>query len=627
MAIQQALEIFYNYSKLIEIINKINDGKKLTANERKIIINRFNSHSIVKDLRTETEKLASISEILKSNKFFLMEAFEHSIHAIDFLLAEENRYDFHEFEQFEAPLKQTLKQYVHQFLSLSRTRFEADLEGRSIQQQENIIKYYIQSITQLMNTHSEILSSEKILDLSRIKLANIVLTGLDLRKVYFGNNRIDGCDFSNSLVKPEQLQYVKSLSKVSLDTELKQQIIDLRFQQNLSLLNEVKKIISITRDAIDSLNYFYLLCDIKKAEDIQTILQTVSDVHLKHLAYMILNTIQINLLPNEHEYSAMMLCHNREKIFTSSNEEIYQMLNTMLIARNYNVPREVISTSLDQKFYGLYNAISDTNLAIGDVEALFEEFDSAQKEILIPLIADIKICRKAGLADQEENCRKCDFDKMADFFLALNDDPDLALEMNATDRLGGIIKIARELKIPIDLQSVDLSKVDFNNIDITSVDILLTDEQEAKYFRAEHIRQKYKPFFDATKAGNIEEIKLILANGRYNIDTRDEAGRTALMHACFYNHFEMAKLLIEEYGAKIDILTNSGWNLIQGLSRVKEEEGYHSTDTLKIIDYLVSRNIPLDVHSIAELGDVRTLARFSRHELESFDIVGHAVIQ
>ena len=72
----------------------------------------------------------------------------------------------------------------------------------------------------------------------------------------------------------------------------------------------------------------------------------------------------------------------------------------------------------------------------------------------------------------------------------------------------------------------------------------------------EHAEKRYESLFEAAKAGDLAEVKRLIAEGA-DVNVKDEDGETALYKATGYNHKDIAKLLIEE-GADVNVKDEDG---------------------------------------------------------------------
>ncbi len=73
-----------------------------------------------------------------------------------------------------------------------------------------------------------------------------------------------------------------------------------------------------------------------------------------------------------------------------------------------------------------------------------------------------------------------------------------------------------------------------------------------------------KEFFDAIRAGDVSQLRVLLKSNPDWLNAKDERGSTPLLLTTYYGHLEAAKFLLDE-GAPVDEQDSSGNTALMGV--------------------------------------------------------------
>ncbi|XP_046584478.1 ankyrin repeat and KH domain-containing protein mask-like isoform X3 [Haliotis rubra] len=112
-----------------------------------------------------------------------------------------------------------------------------------------------------------------------------------------------------------------------------------------------------------------------------------------------------------------------------------------------------------------------------------------------------------------------------------------------------------------------------------------------------------RDLYSACGAGDLETVKLILAAGHVDINTRGKYSRTPVMEAALRGHSDVVEFLVGR-GADVSLVSSSGDNVLHWACY-----GGH-LETVKLI---VSRNL-VDINARGKYGTAADVARLWRHQ-------------
>ncbi|MBA8667808.1 ankyrin repeat domain-containing protein [Holosporaceae bacterium 'Namur'] len=381
------------------------------------------------------------------------------------------------------------------------------------------------------------------------------------------------------------------------------EVLAQRYKLCLDVLNNIREQIEDARVKIDYIDDLYLLSfqeqEMEGRDAIDVINKRLSglvDQRIKNLAYFVMTSNQINLLPEEHANSFAKISYNTEEIYNSTNQRIIRMVEEMLKERGYSLPEDVISFVIFNKLYQLYNAIADSSQTIGDVEGIVEELDEERGEKIRRNIDILKNLRKENLRDENDVKSYHDLKSIENHKKHLNDSEDIAIGAGATDRLEVILDIAKESKQEVDLRDIDLANIDFKRIDFSELGIklLLTVEQENKYLSMEQRQQRYSVLFERASNGDVEGVEEALSRG-LNINTGGEYKKTALVYACEAGRYGVVRWLVER-GADVKVLSQGERSLLMHVcSATVSNEVNKKEERVKVINYLIEQGADINL--------------------------------
>jgi hypothetical protein len=254
------------------------------------------------------------------------------------------------------------------------------------------------------------------------------------------------------------------------------------------------------RLAIDCLHYYFLfVCE--SQDDVATLGTTLRHLptpSLKMVVFLLMNDAFINLLPDNHPLAPLQINDHRDLVFDSevSAQQCVDMIFAMLAARNYVLPAEMLSVSIDAKLYSLYNAIDDRKLTLADLLMLGSDgvglehentlcedeedntSDSCErKNLLIATVDRLQALRHQYIADRKSNEKFHDMARVGYFLLALNSPADPSLGMNSTERLIGALRLSIQHDAVIDIRACDVSNVDMHALNFENAKVLIAKEQ------------------------------------------------------------------------------------------------------------------------------------------------------
>jgi hypothetical protein len=251
------------------------------------------------------------------------------------------------------------------------------------------------------------------------------------------------------------------------------------------------------RLAIDCLHYYYLfVCETK--EDVSTLPETLCRLpleSLKMVIFLLMNDAFINLIPDEEELAASQINDHRDIIFYPEvgPPRCVEMIFVMLAARNFALPAEMLSVSIDAKLYSLYNAIDDRKLTLQDLLQLgaedigisdgSEDMDDRpdRKRLMEQTVQRLLQLRQQFIADRKSNEKFHDKARIGYFLQSLSSPPDPSLGMNSTERLIGAIRLSIQHNELVDLRSCDLRSVDMPAVSFEKAKVLMTRDQVRSY--------------------------------------------------------------------------------------------------------------------------------------------------
>ena len=261
------------------------------------------------------------------------------------------------------------------------------------------------------------------------------------------------------------------------------------------------------RLAIDCLHYYNLfICE--SESDMQVLSDTLHHLPmqpLKMVVFLLMNDAFINLLPDDHMYAPSNVNDVRDLVFGPSvdHQKCVEMIMEMLSARNYVLPAEMLSVSIDAKVYSLYNAIDDRKMTMVDLLQLglddcgsiasnsADSPSSSSKTAeraseLKTAIDKLKEKRENYIADRSHNEQFHDLARIGYFLLAIESPIDPSLGMNGTERFLGALRLSLQHNSILDVRGVDLKPVDFTHtsINFEGSRVLITPEQVRIIVRA-----------------------------------------------------------------------------------------------------------------------------------------------
>ena len=383
------------------------------------------------------------------------------------------------------------------------------------------------------------------------------------------------------------------------------------------------------KNSLDCLLNFFLFACVKEF-DIPITVRPLSLEDLRRTTFSLMNDQDINAIPEDEEMSYIWMNENRIEVFQKTHEELCNMLQRMLQARNYYLPEEVLSLSIDRKTYNFEEEISSSKIYMEDMQKNFiyiqvkSEHGRITVEHLNERIIHIKQ-RQAEILEERKLRRDENNIYRRNVYLGqLNAELDPVLKQGPTERLSEVMKLSRGKKqyAVVDLRFTDVSRVNFDKIDFTNVYSQLTIEQERLYLTPSNRFQRYTLLYEFARTGNIDDLDCLVSECVLDINVQDERGTTALMHACIFKQENMVKHLIEKYKAKHDIKTPTGWDVISTLCSVRDADAPGKVDAIsrRIAEFLIEKaGAKISVHNAARIGRVDLLKTFSKKELHSID--------
>ena len=461
------------------------------------------------------------------------------------------------------------------------------------------------STSRVLTTGTVVVAEKKkqVIDLSNCYIESVDLGELNLLNVFFGTNKVTHCNFLFSQITADQLCAVKGISEAILGEDLKYQLIQFKYDENIKILNEMKRIIQEAKDTLRCLKYFpRLLCpplSLPSSTSTSTTTETtvassvspsvleneiikgLEDIplnDLRRIFLMIFTDNKINPLEYGDRYNPTWIVEHEQELY---NDTIYNKDNLLNIIkllykqRHYYLPEEVIALSMDQKIINCTFSIDSPLLYITDIQSSFSFFPMNMIEELTNIINNINELKEICRIEHKDLRQENELQRIRIFSNNLNDRIDHLLGYGPTDRLQHLLEIVRGTKIILDLRNIDLSNVNFmSNINLSDVYISITKEQETKYLTKEHIEQRYSLLYTLVQRDTttIDDLDYLLMNCHLDVnrpELPDSVCRTVLMHACFLKRMDLVVHLVEKYGARHDIKTKTGWDVISQLCSMR----------------------------------------------------------
>lgn len=131
--------------------------------------------------------------------------------------------------------------------------------------------------------------------------------------------------------------------------------------------------------------------------------------------------------------------------------------------------------------------------------------------------------------------------------------------------------------------------------------VIITVKQFNELFTAEQRFKRLNLFNQAIKIGNFKEVKIWFEAG-IDVNAKDEAGRTPLAYAVFYEQLEIVKFLLSK---NADPYTRSGMSETTHIDTIYAKENYIDSPNLQsILSELSKAGLKPNLHQLISIGDM-----------------------
>jgi ankyrin repeat protein len=341
-------------------------------------------------------------------------------------------------------------------------------------------------------------------------------------------------------------------------------------------------------------------------------------------------------------WSYLWVNEHRLKVFSLDRPRLYEALQFMLVARDFILPEEVLSLSIDRKTYNFEEEISSSKLFLQEVQRVMSWLSPVTHDEVLALsslqdnIQRLLTLQAMVLSERSQRRDENNVFRRNIYLATLNADEDVALRQGPTERLAEVMRLSR---VPIfltstaqplyeslatrrpyivDLQFTDLSRVDFSKIDFTGVYSIVTKDQEFRFLSEANRHQRYALLYEFARTGDADSLSHLVCECNLDVNVCDPRGTSALMHACIARQALTAKQLVAQHNARVDTLTPSGWDVVSTLCAVRDPHtGEMDRVSREIAEFLVSEaKAKVSVHNAARLGSLQRLKKFSLKELQ-----------
>lgn len=551
----------------------------------------------------------NVMSFAKKNPFLLIGELDYLLRII---------VDFH-----DAPILpdisnlQLARDTAKELFQMRQRRFVKDMAGRTSEERSSVSRTHITKCNDLKQYLDGM-----ILDFTTVDATDLDFTGLDVSSLQFGRNSVSGSNFCQTNIRLDQLRDVQSFLDCHFDSEFQQLFLDARELDCQETLRSVTASLEEAAIFHRSMDSYYLLASHSGEFDLTTLLAETSDEELRCMTFMLMNDRTINLLPEDGEFSYEWCSERRDIIMTMPRDALFDLLRRMLQHRQYYLPSEVLSHAIDHKLYMLQFSMDQLKQQLQYYAASISSFpDPIIRTSLQQQFSDLR--RRVHTMNETLESARTDNNRLRiQLFLANLQAPvDPELGYGPTDRLIECLNLAKLIPNTIvDLNGKDLSGIDFSRIEVSSGAWLsVSMEDEIRFLPEKLIQQRYAIMYEHARTGALEVLHRYIVDGNLDVN-RQEVGslRTALSYACGNGHFTVARMLIDQHHARLDLKTAHQWTIMDFLASAA---GVSTTDNfnegVEFLHYLLGKGLVLTVHQAAEIGDLETLRAFSMDELKS----------
>lgn len=587
-----------NQDEVVSVINYLYDALKSTPqfyrlSEIKKIYGHEPPHKLLKNLKPLVE--SAFDDI----SYGILQKLKIRIQRLNINLLVEAR-DRSQFEtianEFREKAGKFVRAYKENLANKLQTLYaqEVTSEGRN-----RIFRMMIESQNQLIESWRESLPlNEQYIDVRRLMLSDLSLAGLDLQRVRFENNQSNQVDLREISCNPEQFITVFGLAQQKIDEKLLEQILSAKVKHLTEKLTTAIELLEHSALMVNALEEFgHLRC----RGDLP-LLDNMSDVMLRTVASLALQSFYINTLNDKHPASHAKIASEATKLENVALDEIKNMLIALLEHRKRILLEDIIAFTQQQKIVLVFESISYLGDLISELTIIHDDLPLNYDTEASNLLQRVTMQYRELKAKKNPLIAKYQQELINNLLFCLNEPPDEQLSMTPGLRLEAAMNTAKgRPHLSIDLRAFDITTLPIpKDMQIDDVCLLINPAQEPS-LPFSWQRQRYAPVLAAIIAGDVEKLSLILKNNRtLDINHQDEAGRTPLMTACVENQPAVVRFLLAN-GADCHILTKNGWNIFEGVARLGLQE---------VAMILLEYGAPPDFWSLIHLGK-------KEHEIES----------
>ncbi len=502
----------------------------------------------------------------------------------------------------------TRKNITNEYANTHRQRLIYESNGRNLSDRSYFLKQYILDMNRLIDEESQFLDNKhRHIDLKMFDLKYVDLSGLELRRVVFETSQdiiadaknMTGVCLENTRITFQQLLYVRGFSRIrGLDpktiSELEKSLVEIllkRIEENL-------KEIACCEVSLNEVSHLSCLICQGEIPD----LSDLSDDILASVIFFALMSVYINPLSHSHPISYTQLS-KRNNFYEQTREFQETALKAMLEARDFILPAEIVTYVQLQKA-SLINARGTVSEGDSIIEDRLNELSKTSKVLIQDRLTFLKEKRKELKSKGNSLQNRLEQNYINTTLVNLYANPDRHMPLTPLQRLENVLEALRGKLILLDFTGIDLTCIDsseFKQLNFTDVLILFTYEQE-KMLTQNQKTQRCHRFFQTIKEADLEKIKVLLDTG-IDINMFDEAGRNALMTACFIQYDGNVKTIIQHLikkGADLHAETESGWKLIESVCRIK-------SPPVAVVRTLMGSGATIDFFSAIYLGQIDIL--------------------
>ena len=502
---------------------------------------------------------------------------------------------------------QLIEQYQQQRREVRVTYWKEDhqqlkesLRDQTSRLKGPIIEQHVDYALERLVKWQEDLGDYAFIDLRQLDLSNVCLNKIDFTWLKLDGSNMKNATIVDSNITGDQLCGIHGFSSIrGLDTQIIEKAQTALGEQLLKRLDMAYQQRDNVRQLVSQLD------QLPNGVQSMPSMVKLSSEQLHQLAFLILASSSINILPDNHELCLILSgelnprLNNLDAFMQLTDKQVTDALEMLLKLYGGKLPPEKINLLRCQQLNRLRTNLSTTrDLTLVDIKKRMNEISPECMEIVNKKTKQLTEVHRLSRHDWSMLRNRYEQDYIDTL---MSEFSSKTVTQRAKIFANMLELIAANDTVMIDLSSHDLTGLNFTDRSLNGGKVFLTSAQVNKYLTESQRGIFYNSLYHSILEGNITQANKWFNSGTdVNVDL-DGAGRTPLMAACIALQYEMAHELLKR-GANVNATTKSGVPIIQTIA-----QGYRSSEMANLLQEYGAR---LDVVSVIAIGEIEALEKY-----------------